>query len=302
MASAAEGQSTGVPEFFKPAQNSALEQGDLIPRGARVIQDVLAKYHGYHVEKPANEMFAVLTQSCDLVRHEGKCKARYIALAPVRPLRVILDREFRDLLIQTPGGMFTLGSQETKVRYDDLLRKLINNNDSRYFFVPQRPELHVAEDMCIMLPLSLAIRADHYDACVEGRVAQLTDLFQAKLGWLLGQQYSRVGTPDWGDAELEEKVLSVSNRTLSWIPDHEYTQLKSKLKAFAEQNPDLTVDQDVLASLRKEIEGRRDQAITAVLCVMERMGFLEVGPSKRRFEVRKELRRDPVFARLFPGG
>jgi len=246
-------------------------------------------------------MFAVLTQSCDLVKHDGKPKVRYIALAPVRPLRHILSREFGDLLLKTPGELYVLGSAETQSRYDDFLAKLINNNDSRYFFVPQRADLHIAEDMCVMLPLSMSIRAEHYDACVAGRVAQVTDLFQAKLGWLLGQQFSRVGTPDWSSDNLAAKVQGVSERSLSWLPDHEFSQLKAAVRRFEADNPGVDLDETAFEAMRSKLQNKRDVVITSVINVLVRLGKLPEPPHKEVFAVRKELRRDPDIANYFPG-
>lgn len=294
-------ETDGSPEFYKLEFTRYLEQGDLIPRSAVIIDETLRKYHSYHVEKPANEMFAVLTQSCDLVKHGGSCKARYIALAPVRPLRWILDHEFRDYLLRTPGGLFVLGSSETQTRYEDLLTKLINNNDSRYFFIPQRPDLQIAEDMCIMLPLSLAIRAEHYEACLAGRVAQLTDLFQAKLGWLLGQQFSRVGTPDWTSDAIQKKVRAVSDRALSWLPDHEYSQLKTALAKLEADKPDVVVDEAVLGEIRRTFQSKRTLVINAVLDVLEKKALIQPGKSLLRRDIRNELTKDTTFAKFLPG-
>jgi hypothetical protein len=291
----------GAPEFFKVVSAPFLEQGDLIPRSAPVIDQVLRQYHPYHVEKPVNEMFAVLTQSCDLVKHEGRTKTRYIALAPVRPLRTVLDREFDDYLLKTPGGLYVLGSNETQGRYDDFLAKLINNNDSRYFFVPQRVDLQIAEDMCVMLPLAMSIRVEHYDACLAGRVAQVTDLFQAKLGWLLGQQFSRVGTPDWTPEGLAEKVRSVSERTLSWLPDHQFTQLKAAIRKFEQDNPGADLDDARFTEMRTGLQNKRDLVISSVIDVLVKLGKLPPPPNAEIFQVRKELRRDPTVANFFPG-
>lgn len=291
----------GAPDFYKTEATPLLEQGDLIPRSAPVIDQVLRQYHRYHVEKPANEMFAVLTQSCDLVKHNGKPKTRYIALAPLRPLRLILQREFKDFLVETPGGLYVLGSIDTQGRYDDFLAKLINNNDSRYFFVPQRPDLQIAEDMCVMLPLSMSIRVEHYDACLEGRVAQLTDLFQAKLGWLLGQQFSRVGTPDWTPEGLSAKVNSVSERALSWLPDHQFAQLKTAVRKFEQDNPGVELNEDVFAEMRKALKSKRDMLITSVIDVLVKFEKLPKPPNPEVFKIRKELQRDPTVASYFPG-
>jgi hypothetical protein len=155
--------------------------------------------------------------------------------------------------------------------------------------------------MCIMLPLSMSIRADHYDACLAGRVAQITDLFQAKLGWLLGQQFSRVGTPDWLPEALDAKVKGVSERTLSWLPDHEFAQIKTALRKFQDDNPGVPLSDEQFAEMRSKLQNKRDVVITSVIEALVRLGELPPPPDKRVFAVRKELRRDPAIASFFPG-
>jgi hypothetical protein len=295
------GPAEQAPTFYKSQLNPALEQGDLIPREATVVREVVAKYHDYHVKHPENEMFAVLTQSCDLYRREGSCKARYIALAPVRTLRNVLRQEFDSVLVRTPGNLYTLGSDETKARYVDFLTRLINNNDSRHFYLPENHAIGM-EDMCILLALSIPIKVEHYDSCVRDRVAQLDDLFQAKLGWLLGQQYSRVGTPDWPDQLLQQKVVAVTDRTLSWFPPNDFEQVKRMLEKFATDYPDKEVDEGELASLVKRIKNRKQLAIDTVFKLMDELlvdgKFPPAGPD--RFQLRKKLTSNDEFAKFFP--
>lgn len=67
-------------------------QGDILKRTIK-IDAVFEEFHNYYHTKVANEFYIVLTQSCDLVRRNNTdCKARYISLAPVRKLRIVLDR------------------------------------------------------------------------------------------------------------------------------------------------------------------------------------------------------------------
>jgi hypothetical protein len=63
----------------------------------------------------------------------------------------------------------------------------------------------VAEDLCVFLRLSVALRIDHYDVCLSSKVAQLAGVFQAKIGWMVGNIYSRVGTPDFEEVENNPK-------------------------------------------------------------------------------------------------
>lgn len=299
------GQAGGAPhpgfEFYKPAATKWLEQGDLIPRSAKVIDVTLREYHRYHVEKPENELFAVLTQSCDLVEHQGagSCKARYIALAPARPLRLIIEREFESFLVSTPGELFRIGSTDTKERYTAFLAKLINNNDSRFFFLPAKPEAAIAEDMCVVLPLSLAIRAEHYTECLEGRVAQIDDLFQAKLGWLLGQQYSRVGTPDWDAEALDSKVESVTNRTLTWFSPHLFEQVRKQVKKFSEERTGEILGEQELLDIKNGCRSKMDAAIDAVFEVLIRHNMLPADNSPLKPKLRRSLRESREFNKFF---
>lgn len=289
------------PLFYKTRFNSGLEQGDLIPRDSPVVREVVAKYHEYHANHPENEMFAVLTQSCDLYRRGSPCKARYIALAPVRNLRSVLRHEFESVLVRTPGNLYTLGSEETKERYHNFLSKLINNNDSRHFFLPEHTGIG-QEDMCILLALSIPIKVEHYDACVRDRVAQLDDLFQAKLGWLLGQQYSRVGTPDWPEALLQRKIEAVTDRTLSWFARNDFEQVKRLLAAFAIEHPGTEIDEARLSTLVEKVKNKKHLAIDTIFKLMDELlvdgVFPPVGPG--RFQLRKKLVSSDDFSKFFP--
>jgi hypothetical protein len=285
------------PTYFKPTPNASLEQGDLIAKDSEVVRGALTTYHRYHVEHPANELFAVLTQSCDLERRNGHCKARYISLAPVRSLRSVVAREFDKFLLRTPGGQYVIGSSATEARYQDFLAKLINNNDSRHFFLPARPQIGLPEDYCIILPLALPIKAEHYDACISGRIAQLDDLFQAKLGWLLGQQYSRVGTPDWPDRALEEKIASLSERALTWFPENDFEQIKKLVAKFELERPDQSIGEEEFDALRRGVKNRK---LLAIECIFDLLSDHVPPPGKERANLRRTLQQDPTFAKFFP--
>lgn len=295
--------SDNLPSFYKSRPTGFLEQGDIIPRDADVVQEVLRKYHGYHVDRTQNEMFAVLTQSCDLVLHSGACKARYISVAPVRSLRTVLRREFQKVLVRTPGDLYTLGSEKTRGKYVDFLTKLINNNEARHFYLPEQATLGIAEDMCIMLPLALPIRSEHYESCLSGRTAQLDDLFQAKLGWLLGQLYSRVGTPDWPEAWVSEKVNAVSEGTLSWFPDNDFAQVKKLLAKRHQVSPDVPLDEKEFTDLIGKIKNRKQLAIDAIFALLDEMlQGLPLPPpdSPQRLTLRRRFASHEEFSKFFP--
>ncbi|BAC47429.1 bsr2164 [Bradyrhizobium diazoefficiens USDA 110] len=61
------------------------------------------------------------------------------------------------------------------------------------------------------------MKADlHLATCVAAKILQLTDTFQAKLGWLVGQMYSPVGTQDM-DADKATKNCGLSEERCSVV-------------------------------------------------------------------------------------
>src|SRR5262245_50547343 len=83
---------------YKDAELSkGLQQGDILRRTPG-LEAVIRAVHPHFYEKPENKFFIVLTQECDLVRRDGKtCAARYISLAPVRSISVVLGRFLENL-------------------------------------------------------------------------------------------------------------------------------------------------------------------------------------------------------------
>ena len=60
--------------------------------------------------------------------------------------------------------------------------------------------------MLQFLQLSVALKVEHYDLCLDAKIAELKEPFQAKLGYRVGHMYSRVGTAEWSDNYPEGPV------------------------------------------------------------------------------------------------
>jgi len=50
---------------------------------------------------------------------------------------------------------------------------------------------------------------DHYPILKEARRGRLSSEFRSKLGWLVGNLYSRIGTQDWYETQERAKELKV---------------------------------------------------------------------------------------------
>ncbi|MFM0354120.1 hypothetical protein PQR12_11590 [Paraburkholderia nemoris] len=284
---------------YKDEPTADLEQGDLLEKTPYIINEVLAPFHPYYAQHRDNSFFIVLTQSCDLVRRGGGCKSEYLALAPVRPLRVILEREFSDQIRNQGESAQAYAALSTQSRYRDFLTKVFNNNYPKYFFLQSQPDHGLAEDMCAVLPLSISIKAEHYDECLKARKLQLDDAFQAKLGYLIGQQYAKVGTRDWDEQAIDAKVGDIVKTTAVWVPDNDMGALARSVSDFEAANQGTAVDYLKLQALIDKLPTRKEQAITAVMTFLANQGLVSSEPSPARGKVRKALTNDATFSQFF---
>ncbi|MFQ5454459.1 MAG: hypothetical protein ACE5D6_09780 [Candidatus Zixiibacteriota bacterium] len=180
-----------------------LRQGDLLQITPE-IKGVLSKFHPYFSDHPDYPFLIVLTQSCDLERRDGKCKSRYITLAAVRPLDTLIDRELKKHQQSSIEVHNKFCSSDRRRLVRDFLVKLYNNNLEDYFFLAPSSEFEIQDPLVAFLMLSVPIKAEHYKKCLSARIAQLKEIFRAKLGWLVGNIYSRVATPDWVPAQIKQ--------------------------------------------------------------------------------------------------
>lgn len=228
-----------------------LEQGDVLAKTQPIVS-LIDQVHP-HYGKDDYTHFLVLTQSCDLVK--SRIKARYLTLAAIRPLALVVDREIQKDQKHSLEQLSNSLSIQKKARIHDFLVKLLNNNDSDYFYLHQEPALEFNEPSCAFLRLSVAIRAEeHYEKCVDARIFGLNDTFKAKLGWLIGDLYSRVGTDDWVPTyrpkeQFKEMVAEILDGSCRWFDS---PQLEKAKKLFDSGDAQAIVDRP---SARHFIDG-----------------------------------------------
>ncbi len=283
--------------YKEPPFDPDLEQGDILSC-SDYITTILQKYHPYYADHPLNDFFIVLTQSCDLTRRNNEIKTPYVTLAPVRPLRAIIERESNRYLRNVKPGAKPFATVQDKNRLEEFLERIFNNNNPRYFFLERQPDMQLPEDMCAVLSLGISIKAEHYEECLKARILQLKPAFQAKLGWLVGHSFSRVATNDWTDESLRAKTEQTLNKAAVWLNDDVVRHLERRVAEHEGNHPDQPIDETLLATLISEHKGRKDEAIDAIFDVLEREGMIEA-QGKQRFALRKTLRSDSVFSRFF---
>lgn len=234
-------------------------QGDVIARTAEVVEKI-RQAHQYYADAPHYSHFVVLTQSCDLVKRRDQFNAPYITIAAAKPFKNTIEDFFSTHLKKLDGTDFSFQSSALLGRARQLLERHINNTEPEYFFLPKSGHPNLSEDLVVFLRLTIALRKDHYDTLAGAKIAELADVFQAKLGWLKGNIYSRVATPDIEErginaAEIKSRFYEeyIPKDKFAWLSGLQTELLRKKVKAIrAGTMQDLTSD-EVLEIIKNEI-------------------------------------------------
>lgn len=207
---------------FEP--DSDLQQGDILSRTDELLT-VLKNVHSYFCDE-RYLAFIVVTQSCDLVRRkEGACKARHISLAVVREF----DRVLPSLISEVCAFKNTkVLRSELKLEAREFVSRILDQNEQAkgLFYLHPSADAGIATASVAFLRITITLRQEHYDLLQSCRVGRLDPEFSNKLGWLVGNLYSRVGTPDWADHEgnkhkdmLVKEYLDDAIPEDCWVPD-----------------------------------------------------------------------------------
>jgi len=282
-----------------PACSDTLEQGGLLLK-MDALRELLKEVHPHYLKEDYSH-FMILTQSCDLVkRSSSKIKARYLSLAAVRPLDLLIQREIEKEQKHELDKLGNLLSDNKKRGYDDFLRKLLDNQNSGYFYLHQEPSFSLPNNSCafLRLSISIAIRTEeHYEKCLKARVLTLNDTFKAKLGWLVGDMYSRVGTEDWVPNYMNKKELKTHIDQL--INEHCFI-VDSKLldgarKEWAKTNGDKpTTKEEVREFLSKVVTtSKRTKVVDRIQKLISQM---DINLSSENIElIGQTILNDPFF-------
>ena len=280
--------------FKEPSSN--LEQGDILRPSPEVVA-LLQLYHPHYASHPENRFYIVLTQSCDLVWRSDGIKARYIAIAPVRVLDAVMEREFSSSIIRLDDGS-SFASTRTKTDLERFLGRLINNNEPGYFYIEPEATAGLTEPMCAALALPISFRAEHYSKFIDARVIGLEDSFQAKLGWLLGQMYSRVGTRDFPGEEVKAKVSSIVSELAIWLDPRQFDHVVSSFENERKEDNQKGFVLSDIERIGKTLPKKKDMAINIILDKAAELGIIP-NPSTARRALRKGLESDSAFAQYF---
>ena len=179
-----------------------LAQGDIVEPSSD-LREILKNVHPHFLD-PKYVSFMVLSQSCDLVRRTG-----YRG----QPINLCVVREFNSvasalLELFCSSGILGVFSADARISGRQFLERAINQNEQAVglFYLHPDADSGVSTPSVAMLRIAIALRTEHYEKLREARRGRLKPEFQAKLGWLIGNLYSRVGTEDWSEPSDRKKI------------------------------------------------------------------------------------------------
>lgn len=275
------------------AGNIFLKQGDILQKTPELL-GLLQEVHP-HYTNPEYKYFQVVTQSCDLVRKNYTCKSRYITLAAVRTLDDMIDRFIEENVPSVIIDGVYYCSENHRSKVTEFLRKLFNNNQKEYFFLQKSPTHGIEEHCCTLLYLTIAIRAyEHYDLCLNAKCLELVDNFQSKLGWLVGNLYSRVGTDDYvpsavaTDKQLKEILSELAQDHAAWVPQVRFAEFKKIAGRI--QNIEV-INSEIETNLKR----KRDSKLASILTQVKSTITLSDDDEKKFANL---ISNDPLFKKL----
>ncbi len=260
----------------------SLLQGDILLR-TQLLADSISQAHRYYAEAEDYSHFAILTQSCDLVRRSNEGPhAKYITIAAIRPVHVALQRfveRYRDKKIELPLRVCDLKAEQAAKQF---LERLLNNTAEGYFFLKKGSVDTITEDCCVFLPLSIALRtSEHYDACLKAKVGQMNDVFAAKLGWLTGNMYSRVGTPDIYDRiaqpdKFKDEFVrdALEGSAIYWLSKRQTKVLRDEIANWRKGRADQAVPKEILEDILSNLPNDASILADAVVSHLKARGFI----------------------------
>lgn len=258
-----------------------LRQGDIIERTPDFAA-VLAEAHRHYAEAAQYEYFMVLTPTCNLVIRDGKCSSRYISIAAIRPLSVLLNRQLENYKRSFKGPAMVCMSTKRKLA-EQYVDRILHNEIDGYVFLPGEFFID-GVDRCAFLVLSVALRASHYSACLAAKRMQLSVDFSAKVGQLASNLYGQVAT-----AALEEQLDINAGEIISqyrsqlldsdgvyWLSPQGHKLLQQKCKA-EEKTLGRSLSPEEVAAIVSGLPSDEQLLADRVITLLSTSGYLSAG-------------------------
>ena len=201
-----------LPDIYKPIDlGQGLQQGDIIAKSAAVV-GVLEKAFPDEALAKASA-FIILTQSCDLFRRGKKsCRAKYVNLATISPLEdnlfMLLDDICDKVCLEAEKPISGLYLLKDKNKAEQFIERVLNQTEERrgLFYLPPLAEAGIGVHSIVNLQVNAPVRIEHYDFLISNAKGRLGIEYQHRLGWLVGNLFSRVALPEFDKSEKDRII------------------------------------------------------------------------------------------------
>jgi hypothetical protein len=282
-------------------------QGDILwPKDE--LKSLFKEVHPHFCD-PKYIAFIVTTQSCDLVCRDNKpCKADYINLAVVRDLESCLSQLLDNVCEKVVPGVYLKASKRDAYQ---LLTRILNQNEQAmglFYLHPDVDTMGISDYAVALLRLSIAVRAkEHYGLLQKVRTGCLNPEFRNKLGWLVGNLYSRIGTPDWRDQKDGDKQMKA---LIDEMIDCEFYLWVSKSSVKAASKAGICIDKIPATELsaileehqpppyKEQVADAAKEEITKVVSGLQRQILEELEQRVALEPKNREAMRETIVSRL----
>jgi hypothetical protein len=280
---------------FKPDDD--LCQGDILEPTPE-LRDIFREAHPHFLD-PKYTAFLIITQSCDMVLRKELPDTKYLNIAVVRPLEAVLHDFLSQVCQCIASGVYL---KESKVNAHQLMERIFNQNEQALgiFYLHPDTDAGIDTPSVSLLRVKITLRVDHYKVLQLARRGRLIPDFRSKLGWLIGNLYSRIGTPDWSDSELKKKQLNKMIK--DWIDaEEDYTPTwvpKSYVESATEKGVQLNgLQKNEIIKVLDENKPpeAKEQAVEHVLRVIREVGLKISEDQVRR--IGNRLKNDQLFTK-----
>jgi len=186
------------PMYEQPAKKGPttdLFQGDIICRKTLAETGALDGHQEYMRDREDFPGFCIVTQSCDLAHSEGRYAVDFITLAVIRKVIDACDPD------------------ENKLK-----RMITHTNDDKtgHFYLHPDRDVGIDEECVVDLRTMMALRSTmHYPEILKARKMSMSEVYAAKMGWMMGYLFSRVPLAPCG--HLESQSDEIVKRLLTAI-------------------------------------------------------------------------------------
>jgi hypothetical protein len=211
---------------------------------------------------------------------------------------MLLDDACEKVCLKEDSSISGIYISKDRYKAEQLIERIISQTeeDRALFYLPPYGDAGIAVHSIANLRVHVPVTVDYYDTLVGNLKGRLGNEYQNRLGWLVGNLFSRVAIPDIGQEEKEtiiKEFLARKDKEYGpyWISRDAITEAQRKK---LEMNGKTT--KEIFELLESLTPGPpKERAIDRVLSILKEETRALSEPDLEK--VSRRLHQDSIFAR-----